>query len=166
MGRMLPKTQACSFGDDKTTTRARAVRSPRQRRNTIISRVSTRKARVVSAPASEDIKVLIRELLQTTERPVARHIALELTKSGYPVSESVVGREAYRLEIRLYSDHGGRKVGSKDSKPRKKWSPLRDEVIRLFTVEHKTPPEIAAALSITRQGVHRLLKEHRRDTEK
>lgn len=165
MGRMQPTKKACSFGDDKETTRARAVRSPRQRRNTIISRVSARRARV-SAPASEDIKVLIRELLQTTDRPVARHIALELTKSGYPVSESVVGREAYRLEIRLYSDHGGRKVGSKDSKPRKKWSPLRDEVIRLFTVENKTPPEIAAALSITRQGVHRLLKEYRRDTEK
>lgn len=120
----------------------------------------------MSAPASEDIKVLIRELLQTTERPVARHIALELTKSGYPVSESVVGREAYRLDVRLYSDHGGRKVGSKDIKPRKKWSPLREEVIRLFTVEKKTAPEIAATLGITRQGVHRLLKEYRRDTEK
>lgn len=110
-------------------------------------------------PTIEQLKPLIRYLLRKSPRPCARHIAAELTASGYPVSAATVSREAYGLGIRLIR---GRLPGSKDTQPRKRrHSEVRDEVARLYALDPAaldkpgTQSEIAGRFGVSRQAVQR-----------
>lgn len=108
-------------------------------------------------PTTEQLKPLIRYLLRKSARPCARHIAAELTASGYPVCANTVSREAYGLGIRLVR---GRLPGSKDRAPRKRrHSEVREEVARLYAQDPAAfdkpgkQSEIAGRFGVSRQTV-------------
>ncbi len=108
-------------------------------------------------PTIEQLKPLIHYFLRKSKRPCARHIAAELTASGYPVSAFTVSREAYGLGLRLIR---GRLPGSKDTQPRKRrHSEVRDEVARLFALDAAAfdkpgkQSEIAGRFGVSRQTV-------------
>lgn len=156
MGRMQPKKKACSFGDDKKTTRARAVRSPRQRQKTARAQLKSGRCRVPRRIDDETVKKIaayLKEQKRAGLRPVAADVikALKLT-----VSEAFVRQIARGALVRL--SPGGRPLGAKDKAPRHRQS-TEGQILQLHA-EGLQPADIAIATKRTPALVYHYLKKN------
>lgn len=156
MARMRPKTKACSFGDDKVTTPARAVRGPRQRRNTASARSKSGRCSVPRRIDDETVKKIaayLKEQKRAGLRPVAADVIKEL---GLQVSPAFVRQIARGALVRL--SPGGRPNGAKDKAPRHRQS-TEGQILQLHA-EGLQPADIALATKRTPALVYHYLKKN------
>lgn len=156
MGRMQPTKKACSFGDEPKTTRARAVRSPRQRQKTARAQSKAGRCRVPRRIDDETVKKIaayLKEQKRAGLRPVAAEVikALRLT-----VSEAFVRQIARGAFVRL--SPGGRPIGAKDKAPRQRQS-TEGQILQLHA-EGLQPADIAIATKRTPALVYHYLKKN------
>ena len=160
MGRMQPKKKACSFGDDKKTTRARAVRSPRQRRNTKLhSKQKRPMPRRIDDEVVDRIVAHLRAKKKAGERPEAASVVEDL---GLAVSVTFIREIARGIKVRL--SVGGRPKGSLDSRPRARTEERRKQIADLLqanktATEPLTMEQIAAKVGISRAALYRYLSD-------
>lgn len=160
MARMQPKKKACSFGDDKKTTGARAVLSPRQRR---ITKIHGKKKRPMPRRIDDEvvdrIVAHLRAKKKAGERPEAASVVEDL---GLSVSVSFVRKIARGIKVRL--SVGGRPSGSLDSRPRARTEERRKQIADLLRAnatkaEPLTMEQIAAQVGISRAALYRYLSD-------
>lgn len=156
MARMQPKKKACSFGDDKKTTGARAVLSPRQRLTNTRARSKSGRCSVPRRIDDETVKKIaayLKEQKRAGLRPVAAEVikALRLT-----VSEAFVRQIARGAFVRL--SPGGRPIGAKDKVPRRRQS--TEGLILQLHADGVLPADIALATQRTPALVYHYLKKN------
>lgn len=160
MARMRPKTKACSFGDDKVTTPARAVRGPRQRRNTKLhSKKKRPMPRRIDDAVVDRIVAHLRAKKKAGERPKAASVVEDL---GLSVSVAFIREIARGIKVRL--SVGGRPKNSLDSKPRARTEERRKQIADLLqanktAIEPLTMEQIAAKVGISRAALYRYLSD-------
>lgn len=140
MVRMHRQQKACSFGDDNKGPRARAVRSPHQRRKNVDPEILQALYDLAEAARESgplNVSALVREL-------AARGLKLSISTA------------CTKLQIRGFPTAAGKQKGARDLTPRERESPYRDRVLQLWAKSDKgrgAQTRIAEKLGISRSTV-------------